>query len=122
MYFLTINETFSAAHALRGYDGECSRTHGHNWQVKVGFKANQVDRNGFAIDYFDLKKVVDEVIAELDHQLINDHPYFKSVNPTSENISEFIYNHIKKNCPDSIDLDYVQIGETENFSVTYKTV
>ena len=27
--------SFSAAHALRDYDGPCARTHGHNYRVEV---------------------------------------------------------------------------------------
>ena len=120
MYFLEIVESFSAAHALRNYPGVCARIHGHNWKVKIGLKSGQTDENGMTADYVDLKKIVDKLIARFDHDLINDHPYFKNVNPTSEKIAEFMYNELEDKFPAGVQLESVQIWETENFSVMYK--
>ena len=35
MYELTVKSHFDAAHALRGYPGECRNLHGHTWDVEV---------------------------------------------------------------------------------------
>jgi 6-pyruvoyltetrahydropterin/6-carboxytetrahydropterin synthase len=120
MYFLEIAETFSAAHALRNYPGVCARIHGHNWKIKIGLKAEKTDNSGITADYAVLKKMVDELVLQFDHNYFNDHPYFKSINPTSENISKFIYTELEKKIPPSIEMDFVQISETSDFSVMYR--
>jgi len=34
-YALTVRSSFSAAHRLSEYEGNCERLHGHNWQVEI---------------------------------------------------------------------------------------
>ncbi len=34
-YKLTVTHEFAAAHTIHGYDGPCSRPHGHNWEVET---------------------------------------------------------------------------------------
>ncbi|NUM80533.1 6-carboxytetrahydropterin synthase QueD [bacterium] len=120
MYQLEIIENFSAAHALRDYPGVCARIHGHNWTLKIGLSAETADERGMTIDYADLKTIADKLIEEFDHNFFNDHPYFKTVNPTSEKIAEYIYGRLESQLPGRVRLEYVQIAETENFSVKYR--
>jgi len=35
VFEITVEEQFSAAHALRNYPGDCEHLHGHNWAVEV---------------------------------------------------------------------------------------
>ena len=72
------------------------------------------------MDYADLKKLMDEVIHEFDHDCLNELPRFRSVNPTSENLAEYIYEKFDKRLPPSVRLESVKIAETDNFSVTYR--
>ncbi|MBL7995833.1 6-carboxytetrahydropterin synthase QueD [bacterium] len=120
MYLLELVEIFSAAHALRNYPGVCARIHGHNWKIKIGLRCETTDENGMTVDYTVLKTILLDLIAEFDHNLFNDHPYFINVNPTSEKICEYFYNELEKKFPPAVKMNFVQIWETENFSVTYK--
>ena len=120
MYLLEIEERFSAAHALRNYPGPCSRVHGHNWRLQVGFLAPRTDDDGITVDLMDLKKLTGQIFEEFDHRHFNDHPYFQEVNPTSEKIAEYVYNKLKKECPEGVSIDYVKLWETDDFSVTYR--
>jgi len=38
-----IKTHFSAAHSLRGYPGDCARTHGHNWIIEAFIKFKKLD-------------------------------------------------------------------------------
>jgi len=35
LYSLKVVTDFASAHTLRGYPGDCSRMHGHNWKLEV---------------------------------------------------------------------------------------
>jgi 6-pyruvoyltetrahydropterin/6-carboxytetrahydropterin synthase len=120
MYFLEIVETFSAAHALRNYPGICARIHGHNWKIKIGLKADTTDESGMTVDYAVLKKAVKELVLQFDHNYFNDHPYFQNINPTSEKIAEYMYHESENKFPNNVRIDFVQIWETEDFSVLYR--
>ncbi|MBO4491548.1 MAG: 6-carboxytetrahydropterin synthase QueD [Lentisphaeria bacterium] len=95
MFELDITRDFSAAHSLRGYNGDCSALHGHNWTVQVFVVSRELDKVGIAMDFKLLKKELNEVLAEFDHKYLNDLPAFAGRNPTSENIAMYIYQRLK---------------------------
>jgi 6-pyruvoyltetrahydropterin/6-carboxytetrahydropterin synthase len=119
-YTVTIETEFSAAHIIRGYNGPCSRPHGHNWKVTVEAKTEVLDKLGLSIDFYELQEKTDEVIAKFDHRDINTIPPFDNeLNPTSENIARYIFNELKKELPANMKLSYVAIGETGQYSAKY---
>ncbi len=95
MFELDIVRDFSAAHQLRGYNGDCCQLHGHNWTVQVFVQSEALDSVGIAMDFKLLKKELNAILAEMDHQFLNDLPAFQGKNPTSENIAQYIYTRLK---------------------------
>ena len=96
IYEVYVKTHFSAAHALRGYPGDCARTHGHNWIIEVYVKCRELDDIGIGVDFRDIKKAVKDVLSGLDHFDLNELPAFKEENPTSENIAKYLYREIGK--------------------------
>jgi 6-pyruvoyltetrahydropterin/6-carboxytetrahydropterin synthase len=121
MFNLFIKTHFSAAHYLRNYPGNCEHLHGHNWNVEVVVKAEVINEIDVVIDFRDLKKIVAGVLSELDHTNLNDHPWFKDKNPSSERLAEYIYNRIKENLRSfsELELARVTVCETPETGVTY---
>jgi 6-pyruvoyltetrahydropterin/6-carboxytetrahydropterin synthase len=120
MYTVTIETEFSAAHIIRGYNGPCSRLHGHNWKVTVEAKTDVLDAIGMSVDFYVLQKKTEEITAKFDHRDMNSIPPFdKELNPTSENIARFIYDELKKLLPSQIKLSFVAIGETGQYTAKY---
>lgn len=95
MYELTVEETFDAAHALRGYEGPCENLHGHTWKVQVQIQGEQLNDIGLLEDFKNVKKALRDVLAKFDHNLINDLPEFQKQNPSSENIAKTVYTQMK---------------------------
>jgi 6-pyruvoyltetrahydropterin/6-carboxytetrahydropterin synthase len=119
-YTVTIKTGFSAAHFLRGYDGSCSRLHGHNWKVTVEASTDVLDKIGMSVDFYVLQKKAEEVVEKFDHRDINSVPPFdKELNPTSENIARYIYSELKKLMPPQVKLSFVAIGETGQYTAKY---
>ena len=111
---------FSAAHFLKDYPGNCARLHGHNWKVIATVRTEKLNELGFVIDFRDLKKELRSILDEIDHSLINDHPYFKKINPSSENIAKWIFKKLKVKIENNrLTLFSVEVAETENSSVIY---
>ena len=44
MFQVSVDETFSAGHALRGYQGKCENLHGHNYKVRIILEGQGLDR------------------------------------------------------------------------------
>lgn len=99
MYKVKVEANFSSAHNLRGYKGKCEGLHGHNWKVEILAGRSKPDKIGFVLDFKYMKKVLNDALEELDHKYLNKLPYFKKINPTSENISKYIYDRLKPKMP-----------------------
>jgi len=45
MFEITVDYSFAAGHALRGYKGKCENVHGHNYKVQVTIEANFLEQS-----------------------------------------------------------------------------
>ncbi|TRZ82094.1 6-carboxytetrahydropterin synthase QueD [bacterium] len=118
-YRVKVESYFSAAHRLRGYKGKCESLHGHNWKVEVSIVAGSLDRTGLLIDFKKAKAILKRVLGVLDHAFINEIPYFKKYNPTSEIVAEYIFNNYKKKIKPPLVLESVSVWETPGSCATY---
>ena len=120
IYEVYVKTHFSAAHALRGYLGDCARTHGHNWIIEVYVKCKALDSIGIGVDFRDIKTAVKDVLSGLDHFDLNDLPAFEEVNPTSENIAKYLYYEIGKNLnSDIVRVSKIKVCETPGAGAFY---
>ena len=120
VFEIYVQTHFSAAHALRGYPGDCARTHGHNWIIDVFVRCTALDEIGIGIDFRTIKRHVKDVLKDLDHVHLNDLPAFQDINPTSENIARFLYHELgqKLNSP-HIRISKVKVSETPGAGAFY---
>ncbi|MFH1014493.1 MAG: 6-carboxytetrahydropterin synthase QueD [Nitrospirota bacterium] len=120
MFELMVDTTFAAAHRLRGYKGKCEQMHGHNWKVQAHVVAEKLNDIDIAIDFHDLKELLNEVIAPLDHSFLNDIFPFTEKNPSSENIAKWIYDSLNKKLSDEhVQVSAVTVWESETAAATY---
>ncbi len=81
--------------------------------------SSELDDVGMVVDFAILKQQLKEFLNELDHVCLNDIPYFQEVNPTTENIAKYVYDHFSS-VVQPLKLDRVRVWESETSSVTYK--
>lgn len=91
VYELKIISDFAAAHQLRNFRGRCENLHGHNWKIEVVMRGTQLEESGVLIDFGEVKHATRELLSQLDHCYLNDHPFFQDRNPSSENIARFLF-------------------------------
>ena len=82
MYEVTIIKSFSAAHLLSEIGGKCEELHGHNFKVEVTVGSPELNSEGILIDFRLLKKWLKDILDQMDHQHLNDLPFFKDKNPS----------------------------------------
>ena len=116
MYEIAIEDTFDSAHCLPGYNGSCSRLHGHTYKVKVCFRFSSVEQSGMAIDFRLAKETLKSAIDYMDHRYINELPEFSTQNPTAENIAKFLFDCIKSKISQTFS---VSVWETPTSCATY---
>tara|TARA_R110000796_G_scaffold75990_1_gene170071 strand:- start:2702 stop:3109 length:408 start_codon:yes stop_codon:yes gene_type:complete len=123
---------FNAAHRLYRPDwsfekndnvfGLCNNPnfHGHNYELIVSVTGEIDEETGFVIDMKVLKDLIREKIEkQLDHKNLNvEVEWFKTVNPTAENIVVYIWNQLRPFIQASNELEIV-LYETPRNYVTF---
>jgi 6-pyruvoyltetrahydropterin/6-carboxytetrahydropterin synthase len=123
MYEVSVDETFAAGHALRGYKGKCENVHGHNYKVRVTLAGKELDHVGLLYDFVHLKQVIQGVIRSLDHRFLNDLKPFDTVNPSAENIARYLYDEMSKQMKqqeNGAGISSITVWETDVTAATYR--
>jgi 6-pyruvoyltetrahydropterin/6-carboxytetrahydropterin synthase len=121
MYLTAITTSFSAAHYLREYEGTCEKLHGHNWKIEVAVETGELDRAGMGLDFRVLKEKTAEVIAALDHSVLNELPPFLEQNPSSENLARHIFSELVEAVDDGrVRLRGVKVWESDTSWAEYR--
>jgi len=118
MFEVTVRDSIASAHQLHGYDGPCKDMHGHTWKVEVVILGDTLDEVGLLADFKVMKTRLKEVLAPLDHVVLNDLPAFKDLNPSTENLARHIYRSLVSRCA-PLRLKQVQVWESDTASVIY---
>ena len=99
--------------------GKCNNPnfHGHNYELIVSVTGYVNPETGYVVDMILLKQIIKEEIENnLDHKNLNlDVDEFKSIIPTAENISIYIYNKIKLRLDSNLDLEIILYETPRNF-------
>jgi 6-pyruvoyltetrahydropterin/6-carboxytetrahydropterin synthase len=121
MFKLKVQDYFSSAHYLKDYKGPCEKIHGHNWKVELIVEGSELNSLDILIDFAILKKILKEVLSELDHKLLNEIPYFENINPSSERLAEYIFKKVKEKLSSypNVKVKEVTVFETEKAGATY---
>jgi 6-pyruvoyltetrahydropterin/6-carboxytetrahydropterin synthase len=121
MYEVKIKADFSAAHNLREVGGKCESLHGHNFAVEVVVESESLDEGGMVIDFRLLKAKTKEVLDTLDHRYLNELPFFRNQNPSSENLAAYIFSEVSRRIDQgSRRVRRVSVWESETSRATYR--
>ena len=121
MYEIRIKGDFAAAHNLRDVGGKCESLHGHNFTVEVAVESERLDEGGMVMDFRLLKAKTRSVLDTLDHRYLNELPFFRETNPSSENLAAYIFAEIARQVDQgSRRVSWVSVWESETSQATYR--
>lgn len=91
--------SFEAAHRLPNLPPEhkCTRLHGHSFHVSVHVSGPLAPREGWVMDFGELKQAFRPIHDRLDHSYLNEIPGLE--NPTSENVARWIWRELAPRLP-----------------------
>ncbi|MBI1937461.1 MAG: 6-carboxytetrahydropterin synthase [Ignavibacteriales bacterium] len=121
--------TWEMGHRLPFHEGKCKNLHGHSYKCMIEL-GGQSDTNGMILDYYDMKKIIEPILEELDHSFmvfggdkeliealdkLNSKKIVVDFQTTAENICIYLLDKIKSsNLPANINSLKVRVLETEN--------
>jgi 6-pyruvoyltetrahydropterin/6-carboxytetrahydropterin synthase len=120
MYELKVTTHFAAAHQLKLVALKCENLHGHNWKIEVYLKGDTLNDAGVLMDFGELKTAVNGIMNDLDHKYLNELDCFKSRNPSSENIANFIAHALEEKITvPGVKISRVTAWESDDACATY---
>ncbi len=125
-------EHFNAAHRLHNPKwsddknsevfGKCNNPnwHGHNYELIVTLTGELQPETGYVYDMKELSDVIKKhVLNRFDHKNLNlDVEEFKTLNPTAENIVKVIYDILRSEIDEQLEMK-ITLYETERNSAEY---
>jgi len=108
---------FEAAHRLPNVPAghKCSRLHGHSWRGAIYVQGPVDPHAGWVMDFGEIKRVVEPVLGELDHRMLND--VLGVENVTSEALARHVWDRVKPCLP---QLSAVTVWESDDSRCIYR--
>ncbi|TFF34587.1 6-carboxytetrahydropterin synthase QueD [Mucilaginibacter psychrotolerans] len=109
--------TFDAAHFLPHVPAghKCKNLHGHTYHLTIYIAGELLEKEGWIIDFSDVKATLAPIISVLDHHLLNEVPGLE--NPTAELLAKWIWD---KTRPLLSGLQKIELKETPGTGVMYE--
>ncbi len=87
--------TFDAAHHLPNCPPghRCRRPHGHSYRIEIHLSGEPHPDTGWIIDFGEIKKAVQPVVDQIDHQYLNEIEGLE--NPTTETLVVWLWERVK---------------------------
>jgi len=117
-YSISTVRHFSAGHQLAMYDGSLEPLHEHDWVVKVTVASARLDQIGVVMDFHELERRIDTLLAPMRDRRLNDLPAFTQRNPSAEQVARHIADGLS--LPAGVTLSEVEVWETPDNSASYR--
>ena len=119
MIQLHIKTTFSAAHGIL-IRGEREPLHGHDWHVTIVVEGTRLDEDGLLLDFHELERSLEEVVAPFRNQNLNETAPFDEVNPTAEHVAIHLGERIATYLPEGVSLVSASVTEAPGCLAVYR--
>ncbi len=78
----------NASHAVRWESG-VGQQHNHTWEIIC-----ELHTTSEMVAFYDIEKLLRAALEELSGKFLNELPEFKELNPTVENVTEYLFDKI----------------------------
>lgn len=120
MYTITVEKIFQASHGLVFADGTAEKTHNHNWIIRAAVSSDKLDKSGLAIDFIELDRFLQEIIAPLKGKKLEETGCFNGVNASAEILAKYIYDNLEPHLPDGVVFEYTEVMEAPGCWAKYQ--
>ena len=121
MFTVIVETAFTAQHQLTMIDRQQESLHSHDWLVRTGVVADNLNETGMVVDFVELKAKLDKILADFDGVKLEELPCFKDTgkNASAENVAKYIYDNLEQVLEPHVNLEYVEVTETPGCVAKY---
>ncbi len=118
MYELSIETTFSAAHAIV-IRGVREPVHGHDWHVTAVLAGEHLDEDGLLCDFHEAHEKLDSIVEPFRNRSLNEVAPFTTKNPTAELVARHIAGELADELPSGVRIASVRVTEAVGCAATF---
>ena len=119
MFTLTVETRFWASHQLTLPDGSKEPLHAHNWSAAADVSSNVLSDMGFVMDFHQLKRMLDDIVAEFNDIALENIDYFRKNPSSAENVAKYLYEKLQLAMPEGVRLEAVSVTEEPGCSAKF---
>jgi 6-pyruvoyltetrahydropterin/6-carboxytetrahydropterin synthase len=123
-YVLRVRSGFEAAHHLTSYGGVPEPSHGHSFRVEVAVETNELNEEGYGVDFLAIKSALDRLASHFHRRDINTVPPFDTKSPTAEHLAAWFFEELSREvagAPAAARVAEVTVWEAPDCSATYRS-
>ena len=113
MFTITVETEFNASHQLTLPDGSVEELHEHCFKVRAAVSAQTLDKMDVVMDFHLLKQQLDEILAPLVGQNLEEVEYFidAGINASAETVARYIHEQLSPKLADNAALEFIEVME-----------
>lgn len=118
MFEVCVSTSFVATHAVT-IQGVDETPHSHDWKVDVMLAGTTLDSDGLLIDFLEVEKQVESIIAPLRDTDLNVNSSLEGKNPSTELVAQYIGDALRLQIRPPITVQSVSVTEAPNCKAIY---
>ncbi|MFC1794282.1 6-pyruvoyl tetrahydropterin synthase family protein [Planctomycetota bacterium] len=120
MFTISVERHFLASHQLTFPDGSKEPVHNHDWVVTANLSSERLNNMGVVMDFRVLQAMIDKTVAGFDNTALESISYFQQNNPSAENVAKYIYEKLRIELPEGVELQNVRVVEEPGCSAKFQ--
>ena len=126
MFTITVETEFNASHQLTLPDGSVEDLHEHCWKVRAAVSVEKLDKMDTVMDFHELKRYLDEILAPLAGTNLEEVEYFvdAGINASAETVVRYIYEQLSSKLEgevaDNAALEFAEVMEQADCWAKYE--
>jgi 6-pyruvoyltetrahydropterin/6-carboxytetrahydropterin synthase len=85
--------------------------HYHNWRVTAKVRSEELNSEGFVLDFCRLKADLETIVSEFDNKELEKTGRFGKGPASAENVAKYIYGKLSEKLPEEVNLQGVKVAE-----------
>jgi len=118
MFSVCVTGEFVAKHAVT-IQGVDETPHSHTWRVEIVIEGETLDDDGLLIDFIEVEKQLDIILAPLANADLNAIDTFGGDNPSTERVAVYVGDAMATQITGRVRVQSVIITEAPNCKATY---
>ena len=120
MFEISVETHFYASHELELGDGLKEPSHFHDWSVTAEVSSENLNNIGIVMNFHKLKELLENITLKFNKKNLNKIKYFQKINPTAENVAQFIFDKLQPQLPENVKLSGISVIEEAGCIAKYR--